>query len=175
MLKKNGALIAFLVLVGSGASSALAAQEVTTPPFETSLPNTAGAPPPTLVTPPTISPLNFYIVREYAQPTAWPATIKVDGIKLVTLGNRQYSQAVLRPGKHKISVHWPFLSGQSNSEVEIDISDTQPVYLALQGISQMAGVTYQGYIFNMGSGFSRIAAEQAPRIIEACCRLRPSE
>ena len=115
---------------------------------------------------------NIVIVREYAQPTAWPTTIKIDGTKLVSLANRQYSHKKLTPGKHKVSLNWAFLSGQINSEIEIEIIEGETLFLAVQGISQFAGFGYQSYIFNMGSNFSKIDNEKAPEIIQKCCRFK---
>lgn len=113
---------------------------------------------------------NFIIYREYAEPTVWSPTIKIDGKKLAALGNRRYTATHLEPGTYSIKLVWPLLSGQRGKEIEVTIKEGETRYFEIVGISQVSGVGYQVIYFTVGSGIAEIEPAFAKAAIEQCCK-----
>jgi hypothetical protein len=109
---------------------------------------------------------NVVIYRDYAEPLIWGATVTVDGRKLVTLGEDQYSAFYLEPGEHRIKLSWSFLSGQRGKEGTITIEDGETLYLEIKGTSQFVGM---GTL--LGSGL--VLREDAREAIASCCKFKP--
>ncbi len=112
---------------------------------------------------------NLIIYRDYAQPTAFAATVKVDGRKVAALTNRRYTALRVAPGPHTVTLHWPFVSGQSGAKLDVTVAEGQRHYLAVTGISQFAGISFGTMHFNTGSGLAEVKAEIAEGAVTACC------
>ena len=121
-------------------------------------------------TPPAVA--NLIIFRAYAQPTVWPVTVKIDGQKIASLGQKRFTALHLTPGTHKVRLVWPFISGQTNAEGEVSVADGQTSYLEIKGISQFAGLGYQTMYFNMGSSIGTRDAALAAETVRACCTFK---
>jgi len=114
---------------------------------------------------------NLFVYRDYAEPTAWAPTLKIDGRKLVAIGQNQYTAVHLAPGEYEIQLSWPFLSGQSGKKGSIRIVEGETLYLEVVGTSQYAGGG-PGYMeFLIGSGLT--PREDASDAIASCCRFKP--
>lgn len=113
---------------------------------------------------------NFIIYREYAEPTVWSPTIKIDGRKLAALGNRRYTATHLEPGTYSVKLVWPLLSGQRGKEIEVTIKEGETRYFEIVGISQVSGVGYQVIYFTVGSGIAEIEPAFAKAAIQQCCK-----
>lgn len=113
---------------------------------------------------------NFVVYREHAEPTVWSPTIKIDGKKLVALGNRRYTATYLTPGTYSIKLVWPLLSGQYGKEIEVTIKEGETRYFEIVGVSRVSGVGYQVIYFTMGSGIAEIQPAFAEAAIQQCCK-----
>jgi hypothetical protein len=109
---------------------------------------------------------NLFVYRDYAEPTVWAPTVKIDGRKLVAIGQNQYTAVRLTPGEHRIQLAWPFISGQTGKEGTITIEEGQTLYLEVVGTSQ-----FDGIYFYTGSGMAR--REDASAAIAECCKFKP--
>lgn len=118
---------------------------------------------------------NLVVYRQYAQPTAWMPTVKMDGIKIVALPNRHYTAAKVPPGKHKVTLSWPLLSGQHNATMEIDVVEGSRHYVEVTGISQYAGGGFGVMYFNMGSGIAEVRPEHAEKTLATCCKFKAAK
>ena len=115
---------------------------------------------------------NLFIYRDYAEPTIWAPTVKIDGKKVVALGQNQYTAIRLAPGEHRISLAWPLLSGQSGKAGKIIVAEGKPMYLELVGTSRVSGFNSNGYTFLMGSGLE-LRGDSAADAIAKCCKFKP--
>lgn len=113
---------------------------------------------------------NFFVYREYAEPTVWSPTIKIDGRKLAALGNRRFTATHLEPGTYSVKLVWPLLSGQRGKEIEVTIKEGETRYFEIVGISQVSGVGFQVIYFTVGSGIAEIEPEFAKAAIQQCCK-----
>jgi hypothetical protein len=112
---------------------------------------------------------NLIIYRDYAQPTGFAATVKVDGRKVAALTNRRYTALRVTPGPHVVTLHWPFIAGQSSAKLDVTVVAGQRHYLAVTRISQFVGMSFGTLHFNTGSGIVEVEAEIAERALKACC------
>jgi len=78
---------------------------------------------------------NVYIYREHAEPTVWSPTVKIDGVKLVALGNKSFTAAHVALGVHQVTLTWPLLSGQKAAEMDLNVEADKTYYLEVTGIS----------------------------------------
>ena len=115
---------------------------------------------------------NVVLVREYAEPTAWPVTLILDGNEIGTLGQKQYRVLNLTPGDHVLKTRWPVISGQVGNELTFTVTEDGPLYIALLGTSEAFGGGSGITEFRMGSGFQRLDADTAPAALTWCCTLR---
>jgi hypothetical protein len=115
---------------------------------------------------------NLFIYRAYAQPTAWGTSVKVDGKSIISLPNRSYTAISVPPGSHIIKLSWPFLSGQSNSSMTLDVKAAERYYVEVTGISQYAGGGPGAMYFNMGSGIAQAKPEHALELLKTCCKFK---
>jgi hypothetical protein len=127
----------------------------------------AGAAAGELVGPPDDANLTIY--RDYAQPTGFAATVKIDGRKVAALTNRRYTALRVTPGPHVVTLSWPFIAGQSGAKINVKVAAGQRHYLAVTGISHFAGMSFGTMHFNTGSGIVEVDAEIAERAVKACC------
>lgn len=117
---------------------------------------------------------NVVFVRENAQPTAWGATIKIDGKKLVSIGNKRWTATTLAPGTYEIATSWSFMSGQKGGKYKLTVKEGRTHFLEIVGTSQVAGYG-PGLMFQMGSGIGEIYANERTAVrINDCCSYKPA-
>jgi hypothetical protein len=133
---------------------------------EASKPEFASAPP---------ADANLYIVRQYAEPKVWNPTIKVDGKKIVALGNRRYTAIRLPPGRYHVTFRWPLIATQQGGSIDVEIVGNEPHYLFITGISQYAGGYGGSMSFRTGSGMFEAVAEKAAPVVAECCQFVPAK
>ena len=115
---------------------------------------------------------NLVVYRDYAEPTAWAPTLKIDDKKVAALGQNEFTAVHLAPGSHSISLAWPIFSGQSGKTGTITIEDGKTIYLELTGQSRYAGGGYGTMQFLMGSGLEpRNGMAFGPN--SKCCKFKP--
>ena len=111
---------------------------------------------------------NLVIYREYAEPTAWSPTVKVDGVKIIAIPNKHYTSTRVEPGRHRVTLAWPILSSQHGGSMEIEVKDDGIVhYLEVVGVSR-----YDGFYITFGSGIGEARPEYAAKLISECCRYK---
>jgi hypothetical protein len=116
---------------------------------------------------------NLFVYRDYAEPTAWAPTVKIDGKKLVAIGQNQYTAVRLEQGEHDIQLAWPIFSGQNGKKGRITIAEGRVLYLEVVGTSRVSGGGYGYTEFLMGSGFR--GHEDASTAITECCKFKPAK
>ena len=110
---------------------------------------------------------NLYIFREHAEPTAWAPTVKIDGKKIVALGNKSYTAIHLAPGQYKITLNWPLMATQRSAGANVEIKEGSKTYLEVTGTSR-----YNGYYMWLGSGIGQAKPELAQATIATCCKFK---
>lgn len=117
---------------------------------------------------------NVVFLRENAQPTAWGATIKIDGKKLVSIGNKRWTATTLAPGTYEIATSWSFMSGQKGGKYKLTVKEGRTHFLEIVGTSQVAGYG-AGLMFQVGSGIGEIYAnDRTAARISNCCSYKPA-
>jgi len=53
---------------------------------------------------------NIVLIRRYAQPTAYPISVRVDDEKVASLGQRKYTAIALPKGEYDVVAKWPFIA-----------------------------------------------------------------
>lgn len=114
----------------------------------------------------------LYVFREYAEPTAWGATIKIDGKEVSTLNQGGFTWVYVKPGKRSITAAWAVLSGQKDSSIDLEIEADKKYYVDLTGISRVSGVSGGTIYFQMGSGLNNVRPNVADIRLSKCCKLQ---
>lgn len=115
----------------------------------------------------------MYVYRKYAEPTAWGAMVQVDGADVSTLNQGGFTWVYVKPGKRVVSAVWHGLSGQSDSKLELDVSEGNTYYLEVTGISRVVGVFGGMILGQMGSGINNMKPDFAEQRLDACCKFQP--
>jgi hypothetical protein len=110
----------------------------------------------------------IYIIREHAEPTAWPATAHLDGMRVAALGQKSYTRAYVAAGEHRIRVTWNRISGQRSYDSPFRVVAGQTYYLMLVGISQ-----YHLNEITLGSGLRTVDARAGADAIARCRAFTP--
>ena len=113
---------------------------------------------------------NVSFVRENAEPLLFAVTIKVDGRKVVTLSQGEYTSVHLAPGDHVLGLDWPFFSGHSDTSATFKIEAGKTYDFFVVGSLQQAEKYNQ---MDAGSGFDPVAPEEAQARIQKCCKFTP--
>ena len=113
---------------------------------------------------------NLFIYRDHAEPTVWKPTVKIDGRKVIALGEDRYTAIRVAPGPHKVELSWPVFSGQKGGGMTFTMGSDEIHYLEVVGTSRYAGG--YGYMMNfkMGSGIGDARPAHAKATIAACCK-----
>ena len=111
----------------------------------------------------------IYVMRDYAEPTAWGAEIRIGGSPLTTLNQKGFTWVYSKPGKTEVRAVWSGMSGQKDSLISIDTEASKTYYLELTGISQFRGIVMSTVFFKMGSGLNEMRPEAAVSKLETCC------
>jgi hypothetical protein len=80
---------------------------------------------------PSLAKLTIY--REHAEPTAYPATIKIDNQDVVSLKQKGFTTVYVKPGQRTILADWPAFSGQPNQTFILDAKSNYEYYVTLVG------------------------------------------
>jgi hypothetical protein len=113
-----------------------------------------------------------YVLREYAEPTAWGANIQIDGKPVADLNQGGFTWIYIKPGKTEIKAVWSGMSSQKDSFISIDTEAGKTYYVELTGVSQLTGVTLTMMYFKVGSGLSEVKPEAAVKKLETCCKFQ---
>lgn len=115
---------------------------------------------------------NVVIYRAHAEPTIWATTVKVDGTKMVALGNRQWTAVALDPGTYEIKTSWSIMSGQSGGKIILTVEPGKTHFLEIVGQSQYAGGGPGLMTFRMGSGIGEVMGNGAAARVANCCKFK---
>lgn len=109
----------------------------------------------------------IYVFRKYAEPYAFDPVVHVDGKKLKALPNGGFSFTTVNAGAHQIKAVWPFMSGQRDAEVNIEVTAGEEYFVELTGVSTSSGVN----TVIIGSGANLLEKAAGQEKISACCKL----
>ncbi len=112
----------------------------------------------------------LYVFREYAEPTAWGATIHIDGKEISTLNQGGFTWIYAKPGNRNITAVWAGLSGQRDSKISLNFLENKKYYVDLTGISQVSGVSLDFIYFRVGSGLNSVRPNVAEQKLTKCCK-----
>ena len=73
------------------------------------------------------------VYREHAEPTAYPATIEIDGQTVVGLKQKGFCTVYLTPGKRTIRADWPAFSGQPDQTLTLNVKAGEEYFVTLVG------------------------------------------
>ena len=113
---------------------------------------------------------NVIIFRQYAEPTAWVTTIKIDGKKLGSLGNGKWTAISLEPGAYEIKTSWSLLSGQRGGKYKLKVEEGKTHFLEIVGRSR-----YDGMYYSMGSGIGELPRDNGFSRVGACCEFKENK
>jgi len=116
---------------------------------------------------------NLIVYRKYAEPTAWMPTVKIDGVKIAAVPNRHFVATKVALGAHTVTLSWPLLSGQRNSQMDFTVVAGEKQFFEVTGTSRVSGGGAGYLIFTMGSGIAQVKADYAEKTIFECCLLKP--
>ncbi|KSB90223.1 hypothetical protein AS593_20220 [Caulobacter vibrioides] len=116
---------------------------------------------------------NVFLIRAYAEPTLFPATVKIDGRAVASLSQRDFTAVKLEAGAHRLKLGWPLLATQSNAEVSILIEPEKTYYFLVLGQAGPGRAETDITYIRSGSGFAALPAYHGPAMIEACCVFKP--
>jgi hypothetical protein len=110
-----------------------------------------------------------FVYREYAQPTVWSPTVKIDGRKVVAIRNRSYTAVRVKPGDHIVSLTWPIIAAQGGARMEVTVEKGKAHFVEVTGVSQYV----PGVYIRTGSGIALVSPDHAVLTIEKCCKFSP--
>src|SRR3569623_1601995 len=82
-----------------------------------------------------------YVLRDYAEPTAWGAKIHIDGTPVATLNQKGFTWVYVKPGNKDIKAVWPGASSLKDSAISVETVAGKTYYIELTGVSQMTDFT----------------------------------
>jgi hypothetical protein len=109
-----------------------------------------------------------YIIRDYAQPTAWDATVRLDGTRIAGLQQKSYTRVYVAAGDHFIELSWNRLSGQIRYGSDFHVVAGRTYYLAVEGVSRMDATT-----ITMGSRLRQVDTASGEAALAQCRTFSP--
>jgi hypothetical protein len=106
----------------------------------------------------------LYIFRIYAQPTAWPAYLQIDGQEVVSLNQEGFTWVKVKAGPHKFKHGWPALAGMPAVNFEHTLVAGTTYAFQMHGTSAIDGLETQ---------MQNVEIEVATKQMAACCRYVP--
>ena len=76
---------------------------------------------------------NLYVFRSVAYPLLSHSTLKVDGVKVASLGNHSWTSVHLGDGVHHISFEKSLLTGGVNLKFDIEVIDQKAHFIEYSG------------------------------------------
>jgi hypothetical protein len=107
----------------------------------------------------------LYIFRDYAEPTAFAAHLKIDNLNAASLNQQGFTWVYLEPGIHKFKYSWNFMSGMPTVEFE-NTFEAGKVY----AFQMSGGVSSMGNTIRSTSAIQPIAPDFALEKMKQCCR-----
>ncbi|GEM_PF-3806622 len=112
---------------------------------------------------------NIIIIRRYAAPTAFPVSVRIDDIKVASLGQRKYTAISLPSGSYKFVAKWPFIATQLPIEFTLDVNGTSKQYIELLGEVDVVR-TRKKYV-----GARKLDSNEGAEYIAKCCKYTPAK
>ncbi|WP_405119702.1 hypothetical protein [Pseudomonas leptonychotis] len=116
----------------------------------------------------------FYIFREYAEPTAWKATIYIDGNEIVSLPQQGFTWIYLKPGKHTVTSRWSSMAGVPTVEFSSEFLANSKFFYEIVGTAKATGATagINGPIMSFSTTAQINTPEEKIAIekLSRCCR-----
>ena len=108
---------------------------------------------------------NIVLIRRYAQPTAFPISIRINDEKVASLGQRQYSAISLPKGKYEVVAKWPLIASQEKIEFEIDVDGDVKQYFEFTGEYTVSSAAITSYV-----GAREFGPEEGLDYVSTCCK-----
>lgn len=112
----------------------------------------------------------LYIFRDYAEPTAFAAHLKIDDVEAASLNQQGFTWVYIEPGTHQFKYGWNFLSGMPTVEFENSFEAGKVYAFQMSG-----GVNSLGNMIRSTSAIQPISPEVAIEKMKQCCRYVPSQ
>lgn len=110
--------------------------------------------------------VNVYIYRVGAKPSRRTPTIAIDDIDVFDPPELAYTFVRLRPGRHSVSVKWPWDSGAPDLSFSIDVDPDTPYFMKISGDFQATARTW-----TFESNARKVLPLTAELELTQCCRL----
>lgn len=111
-----------------------------------------------------------YVIRDNAQPTAWSATVRVDGLRVAGLAQKSYTRVYVAAGDHRVGVSWNRLSGQLTYSSPFRAVSGRTYYMMVRGVSRWESST-----ITLESGLIPVYPREAEAAIARCQTFAPLE
>jgi hypothetical protein len=91
-----------------------------------------------------LNPLNakqarVYVIRDYAEPTAWNLWVDVDGKRAASLSNRSFAAFSADLGTHQFLFDWPPVASSVQLDTTIDLHESKNYYFVIKGRAALTG------------------------------------
>ena len=124
----------------------------------------------------TIGDANLVIFRVHAEPTVWSSAVKIDGKKMISIGQKKYTAIHLDPGQHHVTLSWPLLAAQRSAAIDLDLSDGNVHYLEITGIIRLLGAGPGPYLrWQEGSSIQEIEPGAGSKAVTECCTFKAAK
>jgi len=111
---------------------------------------------------------NIVFIRRYAQPTAFPISVKVNGEKVASLSQRKFTAISLPRGDYDVVAQWPFLAAMLPIEYTISVDGKQIQFFEMTG---ELDVGYDGFYDSIAThvGARELDPSKGIEYISNCC------
>jgi len=133
----------------------------------TAAPNKAEVKSPTSNILSTIGNSNVVFIRRYAEPTAFPVSVIIEGEKVASLNQRKFTAFVLPQGSYKGKTKWPLISAQKSLKFNFNIEDSSTHFFEIlgeYGVNQNITGTLTDIV-----AIRKIPADEGATYLSNCC------
>lgn len=109
-----------------------------------------------------------YIIREHAEPTAWPARVQLNGIPVASLTQKSCTRAYVAAGAYMVHVTWNRLSGQRRYASPFRVAAGRTYYLMVEGVSRLEATRY-----TYGAGLRSVDTDAGAKAVARCRTFTP--
>jgi hypothetical protein len=112
----------------------------------------------------------LYVYRQYAEPTAWPAQLEIDGRSALSLQQEGFTWVYVTPGNRNLVYRWPFLAGMPKVEFTHQFEAGKTYAFEMTGKARGAAI-----FFVTRSAIRELEWRMAIEQLRACCRYVPAK
>jgi len=112
---------------------------------------------------------NIVLIRRYAQPTAYPISVRVDDEKVASLGQRKYTAIALPKGEYDVVAKWPFIASQSQIKFKMNVIGDKKQYFEFLGESNFGLNRNLDLSPSFGSDVRELETDKGVEYLSNCC------